>query len=252
MEIIYEMIKQSMRLYSLQEINVMFDKGEITPEFKEYLEIAPESVKVWIKTRQGAEYADEIMSADVKVSAKDYPLQEKRGDIASSVDVKEGVSAGIDSIAEAMTDDSGQIENSETVLIAARDKNTEQQSKLQGSNDAEIYEETVTLTGDTEPSWKQDKEELKNNPYAKLKFTKRIYVQRLIIHEQVNTSCEKHMMPYTDIQVLIQLRKGKYSLVTLCCPMCKKLYMDEERYNGMRSLFKKKQMDYEWIPSREE
>lgn len=246
------MIKQSIRLYSLQEINVMFDKGEITPEFKEYLEIAPESVQVWIKTRQGAEYADEIMSAEMKVSAKDYPLQEKRDDIASSFDVKEGVSAGIDSVAETMADDSGQIENSETISIAARDNNTEHQFRLQVSNDAEIYEETVTLTDDTESSWKQDKEELKNNPYAKLKFTKRIYVQCLIIHEQINTNCEKHMMPYTDIQVLIQLRKGRYSLVTSCCPMCKKLYMDKERYNGMKSLFKKKQMDYEWIPSREE
>lgn len=86
-----------------------------------------------------------------------------------------------------------------------------------------------------------------DNVYKDLIFDKRLRVRQLILHELVQSHCDKHKMPYKKVQVLIQLNNGAYSLVTPCCPECKMLYMDSERFKTLEHIFKEKEIDYKWI-----
>lgn len=253
METVYEMIKQSIRLYSIQEINVMLDNGEISPEFKEYLEFAPEPVKTWIETHQTIKVDDEKTSLKNDTIAKRSLLYELENDVVQENN-KEAVSVEISYVDDNTTDDPKSLEDKKKASSQDSAKNPKQSEVSAVNYDvvSDTHKALVPLDENPELSGKINKDNLNNNPYAKLKFNKRIYVGRLVLHELVNTSCEKHMLSFIDIQVFVQLRKGKYSVITKCCPMCKKLYMDNERFRNMNSLFKRKQMDYEWIPSGEE
>ena len=242
------MIKQGIRLYSLQEIHAMIQEGTYTDDFRYYLDTAPEGIKSYISTLTGK-------------AEKNYQGENRKDDVDVNEFQKMDIEAGTDGlhVESLKTEDiipkriipDSQID--ENIQPQAGNESKEKVEstgvEIAGCEDT-LIQKNQTIQGNAEAETDINGFLTDENPYALMKFGKRIIVQNLILHEQTQKECRMHMAPYTEIQVVVQLRKGRYSLITNCCKKCKYLYMEKRKFDGIAPVLKKKHISYVWIPSR--
>lgn len=228
------MIKQGIRLYSLQEIHAMIQEGTYTDDFRNYLDIAPEGIRSYISTLTGKK-------------EKDYRVVNRTED----ADVNEFQKKDIEDIIPKQNKLDSQIDENIQPQAGNESKENVGSTGVEsaGCEDA-LIQKNQTIQGNVEAETDIKDFLTDENPYAQMKFGKRIIVQNLILHEQTQKECRMHMAPYTEIQVVVQLRKGRYSLITNCCKKCKYLYMEKRKFDGIAPVLKKKHISYVWIPSR--
>lgn len=242
------MIKQGIRLYSLQEIHAMIQEGTYTDDFRYYLDTAPEVIRSYISTLTGK-------------AEKKYHIENRKDDVDVNEFQKVDIETGTDGlyVESLKTEDiilkriipDSQID--ENVQPQVEEKRNEQGGSTgvesAGCEDT-LIQKNQTIQGNAEAETDIKDFLTDENPYALIKFGKRIIVQNLLLHEQTQKECRMHMAPYTEIQVVVQLRKGRYSLITNCCKKCKYLYMEKRKFDGIAPVLKKKHISYVWIPSR--
>lgn len=212
------MIKHSIRPYSLNEISHFIDSKKYPEEFLKYLQVAPDNIKI-ILSEMGLEHEysviKETISVDVLQTEEETLIQKN--------------------------DNEGKQPNNAVIS----EPNTIKTASLKQEDS--ITQKSKPPVATTDNSDRQDDETL----YENMRFGDSITVKRLVLHEMKNPACAKHAKEYQNINVNISLTQGKFVFRTKCCPLCKKLYIKKNYFQGVKELFDRKKIDYAWISEDE-
>ena len=218
------MIKQSIRIFCVEEIYDMVRKKEYSKDFLEYVKSAPNNIKEWLRKIGVDESLPEMRYiAEPEVHSAGEP--ETRSD------------------AEPEVHSAGEPE-------ARSDAEPEVHSAVEIAAGTDAVPESVGKPADPDdpvgPDARSD-----SDLYSGMRFGDKIQVERLVLHEMTGTKCSIHFKPYQRIKVVCSIGVKTFSIRTYCCPKCCKLYMKTGNFKGIQPILKNRNVNYVWIPAEE-
>ena len=211
------MIKQSIRIFCVEEIYDMVRKKEYSKDFLEYVKSAPNNIKEWLRK----------IGVDESLPEMRY-IAEPEVHSAGEPEVRSDAEPEVHSAGEPEVHSAGEPE-------------------VRSDAEPEVHSaEEPEARSTEEPDARSD-----SDLYSGMRFGDKIQVKRLVLHEMTGTKCSIHLKPYQRIKVVCSIGVKTFSIRTYCCPKCCKLYMKTGNFKGIQPILKNRNVNYVWIPAEE-
>ena len=234
------MIKQSIRIFCVDEIYDMVRKKEYSKDFLEYVKSAPNNIKEWLR-KIGMDESLPEMRYIAEPEVHSAGESEVRSDAESEVHSAEEP--------EARSDAEPEVHSAEEPEVRS-DAEPEVHSAVEIAAGTDAVPESVGKPADPDnpvgPDARSD-----SDLYSGMRFGDKIQVERLVLHEMTGTKCSIHLKPYQRIKVVCSIGVKTFSIRTYCCPKCCKLYMKTGNFKGIQPILKNRNVNYVWIPAEE-